>query len=309
MEIYEDVASGNEIRSVVQAGSRFDRFPMGKIDQTYMWKVGGRWELGCLGFFGRGGVETICGRWWWWWGGGVWGEWGGFSRGFAALGPTSGGSAAPGADALCRDGARWGVKLLFFAPWRVAGAFSVGQRLITAARTNRCAHTHTHMFVYTHAHSSNAHPHSTHDAPAPTTHTQVGQGVRAKRVEADIPLDPFTAGVYIATMMATVQARVCVWVCVCVFVFVRESVCARVCVHRHHDGHRASAGCGVFVRVFVCVRVCACVCWSGRRRRALVAGSGSGSQSGASGRRPARSRGPRAERSNGGPGRLGEATA
>lgn len=40
MEIYEDVASGNEIRSVVQAGSRFDRFPMGKIDQTYMWKVG-----------------------------------------------------------------------------------------------------------------------------------------------------------------------------------------------------------------------------------------------------------------------------
>lgn len=39
MEIYEDVASGNEIRSVVQAGSRFDRFPMGKIDQTYMWKV------------------------------------------------------------------------------------------------------------------------------------------------------------------------------------------------------------------------------------------------------------------------------
>lgn len=39
MEIYEDVASGNEIKSVVQAGSRFDRFPMGKIDQTYMWKV------------------------------------------------------------------------------------------------------------------------------------------------------------------------------------------------------------------------------------------------------------------------------
>ncbi len=39
-EIYEDVASGNEIRSVVQAVERFDRFPMGKIDQTYMWKVG-----------------------------------------------------------------------------------------------------------------------------------------------------------------------------------------------------------------------------------------------------------------------------
>jgi len=40
MEIYEDVASGNEIKSVVQAGSRFDRFPMGKIDGTHMWKVG-----------------------------------------------------------------------------------------------------------------------------------------------------------------------------------------------------------------------------------------------------------------------------
>ncbi|KAG2432984.1 hypothetical protein HXX76_008712 [Chlamydomonas incerta] len=39
-EIYEDVASGNEIKSVVQAVQRFDRFPMGKIDQTYMWKVG-----------------------------------------------------------------------------------------------------------------------------------------------------------------------------------------------------------------------------------------------------------------------------
>jgi ketol-acid reductoisomerase len=41
LEIYEDVASGNEIKSVVQAGSRFDRFPMGKIDGTYMWKVRG----------------------------------------------------------------------------------------------------------------------------------------------------------------------------------------------------------------------------------------------------------------------------
>ncbi|KAK9903445.1 hypothetical protein WJX75_005886 [Coccomyxa subellipsoidea] len=42
-EIYDDVASGNEIKSVVQAGERFDRFPMGKIDQTYMWKeVGGK---------------------------------------------------------------------------------------------------------------------------------------------------------------------------------------------------------------------------------------------------------------------------
>ena len=39
-EIYDDVASGNEIRSVVQAVERFDRFPMGKIDGTHMWKVG-----------------------------------------------------------------------------------------------------------------------------------------------------------------------------------------------------------------------------------------------------------------------------
>lgn len=38
-EIYDDVASGNEIRSVCQAVDRFGDFPMGKIDQTYMWKV------------------------------------------------------------------------------------------------------------------------------------------------------------------------------------------------------------------------------------------------------------------------------
>jgi ketol-acid reductoisomerase len=42
LEIYEDVASGNELKSVVQAVSRFDRFPMGKIDSTHMWKVRGR---------------------------------------------------------------------------------------------------------------------------------------------------------------------------------------------------------------------------------------------------------------------------
>jgi len=41
-EIYEDVACGNEIKSVVNAGNRFGRFPMGKIDQTAMWKVGER---------------------------------------------------------------------------------------------------------------------------------------------------------------------------------------------------------------------------------------------------------------------------
>jgi hypothetical protein len=33
---------------------------------------------------------------------------------------------------------------------------------------------------------------------------QVGQRVRAARKEDDIPLNPFTAGVYVATMMATV---------------------------------------------------------------------------------------------------------
>jgi len=40
MEIYEDVACGNEIKSVVMAGARFDRFPMTKIDGGHMWKVG-----------------------------------------------------------------------------------------------------------------------------------------------------------------------------------------------------------------------------------------------------------------------------
>ncbi|CAL5382354.1 unnamed protein product [Camellia sinensis] len=45
-ECYEDVASCSEIRSVVLAGRRFyendglPAFPMGKIDQTRMWKVG-----------------------------------------------------------------------------------------------------------------------------------------------------------------------------------------------------------------------------------------------------------------------------
>jgi ketol-acid reductoisomerase len=39
-EIYEEVASGNEIRSVVMAGERLKRFPMGTIDGTPMWKIG-----------------------------------------------------------------------------------------------------------------------------------------------------------------------------------------------------------------------------------------------------------------------------
>lgn len=39
-EIYGEVASGNEIRSVNLAGERLKRYPMGNIDQTDMWKVG-----------------------------------------------------------------------------------------------------------------------------------------------------------------------------------------------------------------------------------------------------------------------------
>ncbi|MFI5308163.1 MAG: ketol-acid reductoisomerase [Polyangiales bacterium] len=39
-EIYDEVASGNEIRSVVMAGERLTRCPMSTIDGTQMWKVG-----------------------------------------------------------------------------------------------------------------------------------------------------------------------------------------------------------------------------------------------------------------------------
>lgn len=39
-EIYDEVRSGNELNSVVLAGKRFTRFPMGKIDQADMWRVG-----------------------------------------------------------------------------------------------------------------------------------------------------------------------------------------------------------------------------------------------------------------------------
>jgi ketol-acid reductoisomerase len=39
-EIYREVASGNEIRSVILAGERLAKEPMGKIDGTFMWKVG-----------------------------------------------------------------------------------------------------------------------------------------------------------------------------------------------------------------------------------------------------------------------------
>jgi ketol-acid reductoisomerase len=41
-EIYDEVASGNEIRSVIMAGSRFSEFPMGKIDGTDAWQVGAK---------------------------------------------------------------------------------------------------------------------------------------------------------------------------------------------------------------------------------------------------------------------------
>ncbi|TQM42688.1 ketol-acid reductoisomerase [Pseudonocardia cypriaca] len=41
-EIYGEVRSGNEIRSVVLAGERLRRFPMGKIDQADMWTVGAK---------------------------------------------------------------------------------------------------------------------------------------------------------------------------------------------------------------------------------------------------------------------------
>ncbi|MFC0434655.1 ketol-acid reductoisomerase [Kutzneria buriramensis] len=39
-EIYDEVRSGDELRSVVLAGKRLARFPMGKIDQADMWRVG-----------------------------------------------------------------------------------------------------------------------------------------------------------------------------------------------------------------------------------------------------------------------------
>ncbi len=40
LETYDDVACGNEIRSVINAGKRHDQFPMGKIDGTRPWQVG-----------------------------------------------------------------------------------------------------------------------------------------------------------------------------------------------------------------------------------------------------------------------------
>ena len=40
LEIYQEVHSCNEIRSVIMAGERMDRFPFAKIDSTEMWKIG-----------------------------------------------------------------------------------------------------------------------------------------------------------------------------------------------------------------------------------------------------------------------------
>ena len=39
-EIYQEVACGNEIRSVILAGERMEEFPFSKIDGTEMWRVG-----------------------------------------------------------------------------------------------------------------------------------------------------------------------------------------------------------------------------------------------------------------------------
>ncbi|MCZ6631812.1 MAG: ketol-acid reductoisomerase [bacterium] len=40
LEIYDEVQSGNEIRSVVFHNRRFERYPIGKIDGTRMWEIG-----------------------------------------------------------------------------------------------------------------------------------------------------------------------------------------------------------------------------------------------------------------------------
>jgi ketol-acid reductoisomerase len=39
-EMYDEVSSGNEIRSVILAGERLKEFPMDTIDNTHMWKIG-----------------------------------------------------------------------------------------------------------------------------------------------------------------------------------------------------------------------------------------------------------------------------
>ncbi len=39
-EIYDEVESGNEIRSAIAATARHQRYPMGNFDTTEMWRVG-----------------------------------------------------------------------------------------------------------------------------------------------------------------------------------------------------------------------------------------------------------------------------
>ncbi len=39
-EIYDEVASGNEIRTVIMHGERTANYPVGKIDGTYTWQIG-----------------------------------------------------------------------------------------------------------------------------------------------------------------------------------------------------------------------------------------------------------------------------
>jgi len=39
-EIYDEVSSGNEIRTVVMQGDRVAKYPVGKIDGTFTWQVG-----------------------------------------------------------------------------------------------------------------------------------------------------------------------------------------------------------------------------------------------------------------------------
>lgn len=143
-EIYEDVAVGNEIKSVVNAVSRFDRFPMGKIDQTHMWQVG--LSEGWLGGSWRWGLHAE--------------QW----LGGAAVHPSA---------------------VLQMARGPTLSPSVLGVPFLLPARRP-------------------THP-SCLPAPSHRLLLQVGQKVRAVRDEDAIPLNPFTAGVYIATMMATVQ--------------------------------------------------------------------------------------------------------
>ncbi|MBA2695946.1 MAG: ketol-acid reductoisomerase [Actinobacteria bacterium] len=39
-EIYDEVASGNELRSIIMASERLDRFPLGNVEQGEMWEAG-----------------------------------------------------------------------------------------------------------------------------------------------------------------------------------------------------------------------------------------------------------------------------